>query len=291
MAWGGGTINGTPASTGCPASTNTFANGAVFEVDTDSKMYAAVYQGNTRTAVQDLSVATGNKFQPVDNLTHNYEVWYRPTKIYWYIDSALVATSSYGQSALAVDTIPSVYLVVQGATTTATLSSNAVSVSDSAKNNVQISDGKFPWRKTTVTAASTAAATTDLGQVVSISPNGGNPCQNPTAILQSIAGTTSGTASVQLIALSGTTKIYVCSATIVSAVSTTLPTFRLTYGTGSACDTGTGSIIPAFATATTAGTLYQFATPVGVTPAGNALCYIDGGTLPVQNYSISYVHQ
>lgn len=142
----------------------------------------------------------------------------------------------------------------------------------------------------TIKAASTAPVATDKAAVTTQSPNGGNPCQNPTATLNSVSGATSGTASVQLVALSGSTKIYVCSATVVS-VSGTAPTFRLTYGTGTACATGTGSIIPSFATATTAGTLYQFATPVGVTPAGNALCYLDAGTTPVQNYAITYVQQ
>jgi hypothetical protein len=28
-----------------------------------------------------------------------------------------------------------------------------------------------------------------------------------------------------------------------------------------------------------------------VTPTGQALCYVDGGTNPVQNYSITYVQQ
>lgn len=139
-----------------------------------------------------------------------------------------------------------------------------------------------------VQAASATPAAADLALTVVASPNGSNPCQNPSATLLSVAGATSGTSSVQLVALSGTKKIYVCSATVVG-VSGTTPTFSLTTGTGTACATGTSSIIPAYSTA--AGTLYQFATPVGVTAAGGALCYVDTGTTPVQNYSITYVQQ
>lgn len=138
-----------------------------------------------------------------------------------------------------------------------------------------------------VKAASTAAATTDTALVVGVSPNGGNPCQNPSATLVGIAGATSGTAAVQLVALSGSTKIYICSVNI-TGVSGTTPTFSLKYGTGSACATGGVTILGAWTTA--ANTVYTFYEPF-VTPAGQALCYVDTGTSPVQNYAIAYVQQ
>ncbi len=136
-------------------------------------------------------------------------------------------------------------------------------------------------------AASTAAAAADRGLVVSISPNGGNPCQNPAATLSAVAGATSGTAAVQLVALSGSTKIYICSVNV-TGVSGTTPTFSLKYGTGTACATGGVTILGAWTT--TANTVYTFNQPF-VTPAGQALCYLDSGTTPVQNYAITYVQQ
>lgn len=139
-----------------------------------------------------------------------------------------------------------------------------------------------------MTAASTVAAAADRGLVVSISPNGGNPCANPSATLLGLAGVTSGTAAVQLVALSGSTKIYVCSVTI-TGVSGTSPTFSLKYGTGTACATGGVTLVGPFTS--TANTVFRFESPAAVTPAGQALCYLDAGTLPVQNYNITYVQQ
>lgn len=139
-----------------------------------------------------------------------------------------------------------------------------------------------------VTAASTAAVAADKSLVVSQSPNGGNPCQNPSATLASISGSTSGTSAVQIIALSGSTKIYICSMSIVG-VSGTTPAFGLVQGTGSNCVTGQTTVVPAFTT--TAGVLYSFVTPVFVGTAGAELCYKDTGTTPVQNYTITYVQQ
>ena len=164
MSWGGGNPQAVPSSAGCPACSNTYSDSAVFEVNTDGKMYAAVYQAGVRTAVCDLSASTGSGKQPTDSITHNYQIFYRPTKIYWFIDNSDVptCTSTLAQSALAVDTVPSAYLVVQGGTTAATLTSNAVSVSDTGKNNVAMSDGRFPWRKQTIAPVSYAATNADV---------------------------------------------------------------------------------------------------------------------------------
>lgn len=144
-----------------------------------------------------------------------------------------------------------------------------------------------------VLAAGTASAYTDCAEygswnvgVTSIS--GSNPCSNPTATLSSLASATSGTNPVEIIALSGTKKIYICSLSVIG-VSGTTPTFSLVYGTGTNCGTGQGALIQAFST--TAGTLYPFAYPVAVTAAGQAVCYKDGGTTPVQNFQITYIQQ
>lgn len=114
----------------------------------------------------------------------------------------------------------------------------------------------------------------------------GNPCANPASTLVSITGATAGTTAAQIVALSGTTKIYICSMTIIG-VSGTAPTFSLVQGTGSNCATGQTVVKQSWAT--TAGTLYAFANPVAVGAAGAALCYLDAGTLPIQNYQITYV--
>ncbi len=136
----------------------------------------------------------------------------------------------------------------------------------------------------TINSAATGAIT--ISGAVTIS--GSNPCIYPGATLLSVAGATTSTNATQIIALSGTTKIYVCSLTVIG-VSGTTPTFSLVQGTGSNCASSQTTVTQAFST--TANQLYQFATPVAVGVAAQELCYKDGGTSPVQNYQITYVQQ
>ena len=119
---------------------------------------------------------------------------------------------------------------------------------------------------------------------------GANACQNQAATLVGVYnGATSGTSSVQIVALSGTAKIYVCSMSVINTSGTT-PTFALTYGTGTACATGTGNITFPVATSTTVPVTFN-GPIVGVTPAGNALCYIQTGTTPINKFVLTYVQQ
>ena len=117
---------------------------------------------------------------------------------------------------------------------------------------------------------------------------GGNPCHNNSAILQSTGVTTSGTSAVQVIALSSTTKIFICSLTVIGQ-SGTSPTFSLVQGTGTNCATSQTVVVPAFATP--ANTLFAFSTPVSVGVAGNALCYLQTGTSPVTKVQLTWVQQ
>lgn len=123
---------------------------------------------------------------------------------------------------------------------------------------------------------------------VTITIVGGNPCQNPNATLVSIPVTTSGTTAAQIVALSGSTKIYICALTVIGQSGTT-PTFSLVQGTGTNCATGQTVVVPAFATP--ANTLFSFAKPVSVGVAGNALCYLQTGTTPVTKAQLTYVQQ
>jgi hypothetical protein len=279
------------APQGSPTALSPISDGVCFEIYTDGGLDAAIYQAGVRTIVKDLSSA-GNNAQPHDNKVHNYQIFYRPYQSFWYIDNVLVASSTQAQSALNVDTLPALYIAVAGPTAPASsgvLTSNAMSVSDTAKNGTFVTDGTYPFRKATIKGASTAAVAADMGLVTTASPNGGNPCVNPGATLQQANGTTSGTTAVQIVALSGTTKIYVCSMSVIGTSGTT-PTFSLVQGTGVNCATGQGVLVPAFST-NTAGQLLAFANPVTIAPAGAALCYLPNGTTPIQTFNLTYVQQ
>lgn len=114
-----------------------------------------------------------------------------------------------------------------------------------------------------------------------------DPCQNPWNAKSSVPVAISTATTTQLVALSGTTKVYVCGFTGAVTATNTL-TFE--YGTGSACGTGTTALTGAMVL------------PVGVTAignsggtvmsgiAGNALCVLSGTTGAV-NGVLTYVQQ
>ena len=149
-----------------------------------------------------------------------------------------------------------------------------------------------PWDGTntiTVKAGSTVAAVGDTAQVIAISPNGANPCfANPTVTLNALSTAMSGTSATQIVALSGSTKIYICSLAFGLGAGTS-PTFALEYGTGTNCGTGTTTILPATAISTTSWFIMQ--APFWVTPSGQALCYLLGGTSPTGRLLVTYVQQ
>ena len=124
-------------------------------------MFAVIYTAGTRTAVQDLSAASGNSTQPTDALLHRYIIKIRTDKVYFYIDgessAQLVATftATTGTSGPSVQTLPISFLAVGGSTppvSNTQIQSVGATVWDTGKNTSQISDGTYPWRKAKVNA-------------------------------------------------------------------------------------------------------------------------------------------
>lgn len=142
---------------------------------------------------------------------------------------------------------------------------------------------------TTATIASGTVTTVSTVTAANIAPGTTNGCLSPGSTLLSISGATSGTSATQIIALVAAKKIFICSMTII-AVSGTTPTFSLVQGTGSNCVTSQTTLVSAFSTAT-AGQVFTFASPVAVGVSAQELCYLDTGTTPVQNYTITYTQQ
>lgn len=136
-----------------------------------------------------------------------------------------------------------------------------------------------------VKAASTAAAAADPSLVIAVSPNGGNLCLNPTTTLNNVALNASGTTAAQIVALSGTTKIYVCAITVIGGG--TSPTFSLVQGTGTNCATGQTVVVQAIPLSTT--TTFSFPSPAAVTGSGQTLCTLLTGTTPTAKGVLTYV--
>lgn len=122
---------------------------------------------------------------------------------------------------------------------------------------------------------------TDGNQNLSVtvaSPASGDPCiASSVAKVSAIVNITTA-ATTQLVALSGTTVIYVCDFVLsISQVVTTANTLRFVYGTGASCGTGTTNLtgdfgaggvtagIPIVLASSSTGTTFK-------TAAGNALC-------------------
>ena len=147
--WGAGTAPGTPTA----ALPLTDAIG--FELATDGKMYAVVYIAGSRTAIQDLSAATGNSTQPTNTASHRYGVYYRTDRSYFFIDTldTIVATTAF--QAPAVQTLPVRIQSVAGTTgpgASGIVSCTGLAVWDTGKNATQLADGTFPFRKATVSS-------------------------------------------------------------------------------------------------------------------------------------------
>lgn len=114
-----------------------------------------------------------------------------------------------------------------------------------------------------------------------------DPCQTSGVVKSSVV--VNVTADAQLIALSGSTTIYVCGFSV--SIAGTAPTFRLISGTGSVCATGltgrTGAYAPLTGTYMPAGGAFTMT----ATAAGEALCMDVEGTSPSVQGVLTYVQQ
>jgi hypothetical protein len=159
---------GNPAAT--PTAAAPLIDAIGWEVSTAGKMYAICYATNARQIVQDLSVATGNGFQPADANVHKYILYYRGDLAYWAIDSvdAIVATMPTGALGPVNNTLPKTLMAIAGTTapsSSGVLTNNSSWLGDTSRSSAQLSDGMFSWRKATVSAAGALKA--DVSQSVS----------------------------------------------------------------------------------------------------------------------------
>lgn len=114
-----------------------------------------------------------------------------------------------------------------------------------------------------------------------------DPCQSSGVAKSSVV--LNVTANAELIAASGSTKIYVCG--FFATVGGTTPTYRFVYGTGTTCGTGTtfltGLILPVVGSFN----VYAPGMTAFATTASQALCMAVGGTSPSVQGTVTYVQQ
>lgn len=129
-------------------------------------------------------------------------------------------------------------------------------------------------------------------------PGSTDPCQDLSQQKSSVAVNISTATTTQIVALSGTTAVYVCGYSLVAGAGTN-PSIQFEYGTGASCGTGTTALTGAMATGVTVSTTAPgpiFNSPgqdvsLLKTAAGNALCLVSGGTTPNFQGFVTFVQQ
>ncbi len=131
-----------------------------WEVSTGGVLAAVTWAGGSRTQIATVSA-------PGDANAHKYYLYFRGDQSYWCYDSVdnVVASYTTGASGPNVNTLPLKLLAISNSGTAQTLQVNGVSVGDTARNNVTISDPSYSWRQATVTPSSALSVIAVPGRV------------------------------------------------------------------------------------------------------------------------------
>ena len=113
--------------------------------------------------------------------------------------------------------------------------------------------------------------------------NGADPCLDPNTVKSSVAIAIATATTTSLVAVSGTTAVYVCSLTATVGASSTL---SLEYGTSTGC-TGTHAMTGVYTPATGGAITVP---ELAVTPASQGVCAVTTGT-GGQNGVMTYVQE
>ena len=115
----------------------------------------------------------------------------------------------------------------------------------------------------------------------------GDPCLSPAVPKSSVV--LNVTTSAQVLAVSGTTSIYVCGFN--ATLAGTTPTFQFEYGTGAVCATGLTVLSGVYAPSGSAFVAYSPSYTAFKVPSANALCVATGGTTPSLQGTLTYIQQ
>ena len=121
-----------------------------------------------------------------------------------------------------------------------------------------------------------------LGQLVAAAPsNASDPCASSGIAKSSVVISVTSATTTSLVALSGTTSIYVCGFSLtISQVVTTANTIQFEYGTGATCGTGTTALTGTYgaggvtASAPLSVSYGGGGTTIFTAPSGNRLCAV-----------------
>lgn len=117
-----------------------------------------------------------------------------------------------------------------------------------------------------------------------------DPCLAPNEVKQSVAINVSAAATTQLVAISGTTSIYVCGFNFTAATGTAA-TYLLEYGSSASCGTVTATLTGAMAGNNSPLISMSAGMQFTKSASGNALCLVTGGTSPVAQGYLTYIQR
>jgi hypothetical protein len=220
--------------------------------------------------------------------------------------AGVVSCTSAGSVHTTVDSIASGVIasgaIASGAVASGAISSGAIAsgaavdgwdVTEGAKADVAWVSGSGSLIAISKTIANNTGSAVPAGTNV-IGYTSNDPCSQ--ANKTNLPISQNGTSSVQLVALSGSTTIYVCSLVLVAAGATTV---ALTTGTGSACVTGNAAVLGT-TTASIANSISLLANggltlgngggTIAKGAASGELCMINGSNVFVSG-NLTYVQQ
>ncbi|SRR6266567_2597131 len=162
--WGFGSFPGSPTLA------SPVTNGVGWEINTDGRLRAVIFASGGRTVIADLGVGlsagilgTGAQVRVSDGSTHMFVIYFRGDRIVWCMDNydSVVASVVTGAQGPDINTIGwgALSLPATGATTSAAINLAQVTLSETAHNAFQISDGPFPFRRVTVNASGQISTT------------------------------------------------------------------------------------------------------------------------------------
>ena len=156
--------------------------------------------------------------------------------------------------------------------------------------NVSLSPSSGAGGAVTITSGTVTTITNPVTVAQSNTAGTTDPCDNTAVLKSSAAINVSSATTTQIVALSGTMKIYVCEADV-NAVGTS-PTVKFITGTGSACGTLDQTLTGAMVPSATVGTIHSgYGGTLWTSNAGDELCLVSGGTVTTETGFVTYVQQ
>jgi hypothetical protein len=267
---------------GSPTVAAPVTEGAGWEVSTAGVFAAVTYAAGVRTQI---AVVTA----PGNAAAHKYYLYFRGDLSYWAFDDPDNVVASYltGASGPNVNTLPMKFLAVSNSGTAATLQVNGVSVGDTGRNNISISDDTYPWRQSMVTAGGALSVTANANRTqmafgtVAAGLTAGTTATDALIILgqEFRAGSSVGTTNTTIPITAGKT-FRVTSMTVgllANAALVSSAVFTLRYNPAGAATTASApSLVATVGVPAVAGTLSTYPVPI---PDG---CDLPGGTTPGQ---------